>query len=57
LAAIYSALAYYEDHKALVDAEIAEADRYVEDVRREYHDPERTARLLEKAKAMGFPRS
>src|SRR5438105_612693 len=51
LAAIYSALSYYEDHKAEVDAEIAEADRYAEAARAADHDPERTARLLEKARA------
>ncbi len=39
LAQLYAALAWYLDHKAQVDEEIAEADRYVEDLRARQPNP------------------
>jgi uncharacterized protein (DUF433 family) len=39
LGQVYAALAYYHDHKADVDAEIAESDRYAEKMRRQSPNP------------------
>jgi uncharacterized protein (DUF433 family) len=54
LSQIHSALAYYHDHKAEIDATIEEGHKFVEEMRAKYDDPERTARLLERAREMGL---
>lgn len=55
LAQIHSALAYYYDNQAEVDAQIQDRDRRVEELRREFEDPARQAelrkRLAERAAA------
>ena len=39
LASVYAALAYYHDHRAEIDAEIAASDAFVAEVRRETPSP------------------
>ncbi len=39
LAQIFAALSYYHDHKTQIDAEIAEADRFVETMRAQNPNP------------------
>jgi uncharacterized protein (DUF433 family) len=39
LGQVYAALAYYYDHKDRIDAEIAEADRYAEQMRTNHPNP------------------
>lgn len=39
LGQVYAALAYYYDHKDRIDAEIAEADRYAEQMRANHPNP------------------
>ncbi len=48
LGEIYSALAYYWDHKAEIDADMLGRERYVEELRREAGPSELAARLRAK---------
>jgi uncharacterized protein (DUF433 family) len=45
LAQVYAALAYYHEHKVAVDAEIAEADAYAEQMREASPNPLTRAQL------------
>lgn len=47
---IYSALAYYEDHKEELDADLARRDLMVEELRRQLGQPP----LVERIKAQGL---
>jgi uncharacterized protein (DUF433 family) len=59
LPGIYSALAYYYDHKAEIDAEMARREQFDEEMRAKYDDPVFLARAremrrrLDEAKAYG----
>jgi len=52
LAQIHAALAYYFDHQAEIDAEIEEADRYVEEMRARQSNKFTRAELESKWRAM-----
>jgi uncharacterized protein (DUF433 family) len=51
MAQIHSALAYYYDHRESIDADIAEGERYVEEMRARHGDA--TDRLRERLRAAG----
>jgi uncharacterized protein (DUF433 family) len=58
LAQIHAALSYYHDHQAELDAEIAEENRYVEEMRAKAEADPKYQALLEKfrqaKKALGY---
>jgi uncharacterized protein (DUF433 family) len=48
LSQIYAAFAYYCDHQAEIDEQIAEGDRYVEQMRAQYPNPLTREELMER---------